>query len=330
MSTEHGYRRRRKRGPGPKKRRGPVRMPLRHQVFEYGPYELRLLLEADPEAPLAPEDGTVADEELLSDESEVESTDEDAFSEREILADKLWTSSVIAKTITPGVERKALFDLHRYHALLVVPTSRGGPLHCTFEAPGWMLRPRSKEYRDHIARLLSFLRGLAGWIEANCQAFLRDPSPAFFAEAQGSFREDPVVSQKGLLQRVNSNLDGPMRVAEADFTRVLPKIWLVWPQQVMPLRSLFSDEFRIEWAASGALQGVPHGEWEITKAISLTKAQRSALLRKDFENLDREERLHFLSDRAKVKTARTSKAIRRRQSPAGGETEIASKPSSEK
>jgi hypothetical protein len=125
---------------------------------------------------------------------------------------------------------------------------------CTFREP--LLTLTSKDEIEQLSILLNSLRILAKWLSTNAQEFLREPSPQRWARVQGAnykeYSEYSLVTQKGLLHALQKWHERPVALNESNLSRLLKedKIWLAWRAgPVIPLSILFSQQFRLEWAA---------------------------------------------------------------------------------
>ncbi|MBI4472215.1 MAG: hypothetical protein HY646_06070 [Acidobacteria bacterium] len=298
----------------PNRPRLQSRDPLRHLVFELRPDEVRDLL--DSEMPDIEEPANVP-EELLENDSELTAEDEDdvdASEDNEFDTSDFWLPLSPAARFSLSPEATPFLDLSRVYSFSIGPAASGRHMSCVFEAPAWAsMAPRNRADRmmlQYLRRPIAFLRSAADWLEQNCQAFLKDPTPVRFAAAQGNFSNAPIVLQDGFRERINATLPEFLRLEKDSFTRLMRNVWLLWPNQSMPMQELFSDQFRQAWVAVGALYGLEPGDWQVDKFVSFTEQQLRDLERKDFRKLSQEERFHFLYRCVDIKAESALKAVR--------------------
>lgn len=279
---------------------------LRDAVFTMSPLELREFLEQAKELEVLQEP-----EDLLEDESEQEDVDVDEIEGTEE-ANSDWKSASndvgdagefsTLSSVRPG--EKINFSLSP-----ILDISNNYPIHinrteqhaaCFFEAPSWMRWYLADAPRDFVLQLVSFLESLSQWLQENKQPFLCVPTPENFALGETAFHEKPLVTQEGFLQAVTRRQVPAMKLSNERFNRLLGKIWLIWPEWNMPLAALFEAPFRVSWVAAGCLHGIDRQIWQEYSLAKLSKKQLSDVKPKAFANLDMNERLHWLSARAKV------------------------------
>jgi hypothetical protein len=162
----------------------------------------------------------------------------------------------------------ALVDRRDIYPLYVVP--RGDqPWQVRFRAPSW-IREVPKGNSAMLDKLQGFLHELSAWLEAEKQAFLREPSAHAFAMNEPMTDTSRVVKQNGLRDRVsafsNARVAGeypndkrkPL-ITTQDMSRLLQgdKVWILWPETCVPLSALFSSEFTLAWGVARCLELAP-------------------------------------------------------------------------
>jgi hypothetical protein len=304
MSADQGFGRAERTDP---RRKTARRRGFSHDarlVFELTPAELRILVEREARALDEEIEATLLPN-VLEHDSEVGTGDDDApplEDDDDVETNPVdpWVSPSRARPLPSDPEPATILETSRFYCLTTFPAGDGGGMRCIYEAPNWMSR-RDSGLGGQLYRLIAFLQATAQWLENECQPFLHDPRPCRYAEAQRDYSAEPVVTQKGFAKQVKALLPEPLRIGEAGFSRVLPNVWLLWPDASMPLSALFSRAFRKGWVAVGALEGLPAGQWQVDHLAPLDAAGRKALGSRAFDNLSRSERLHLLYDRAGIR-----------------------------
>ncbi|RJX17059.1 MAG: hypothetical protein C4575_14080 [Desulforudis sp.] len=207
------------------------------------------------------------------------------------------------------------------YAVTVAPAANGG-YRCWFEEPSWFASRLSPDIQTYVKKLKTFLDALAQWLETEKQAFLQKPSPVNFVLGEADFVENPVVLQKGLLQRINKRIVDELpfstkdkyeetvwtekgktfpswsELDETQFSRLLDKIWLLWPEWNMPLSNIFSSSFHVPWLVEvGTTIYRGDGEQVLKPELDYPDFGHDDLARikrKEFSELLPEEKLHLL------------------------------------
>jgi len=215
-----------------------------------------------------------------------------------------------------NIRETAVFSPNTVYTITVVP-SDGGQYRCRFEGPAWFNRRLPAEMSLYVNRLRNFLCAVARWLENEKQEFLREPLPGNFVRGEAPFACDPVVLQKSFLDRINILTSEHLRIDATAFSRLLDNIWLVWPEWSMPLKSLFiSPDFREEWLVEvctpvyGAADEIWHRR-EGLQYADLGKQDIDRLKKRPFDNLDPEEKLHFLRDKIGCDIATARRVLQR-------------------
>ena len=281
---------------------------VKQAIFELSPLQLhQYLMERIPESQLAEEGQSVEDEDEITEpqestDSEQEHVDEDIPSdtEREELMDEFGEPLVPSQSLIANAE----LQLDNIYALSVVPTSTGH-MRCVFAPPLWMDRRFSGAVGTYLNKLKAFIHAAAGWLEDNKQGFLAHPEPRDFALGERDFRIRPVVTQEGLLDRIDSRLSQQNQVRKDAFSRLRPKLWLIWERQCMPLGNLFSRQVKVAWVIEGCrcLCDSPE-EWRQFdgSAFKLSKEKVPEATQDTFASQGIGERLFYLFRRAGLRS----------------------------
>lgn len=188
---------------------------------------------------------------------------------------------------------------------LTVARRSGEGYACRFEGPSWLYRNKlSEKSRRFVTRLRLFLGVVAEWLEENKQLFLDEPTPENYVLGETDFPENPIVLQSGFLTRINDRLPADLRLGVSGFSRLLDHIWLLWPQWNMPLRHLFSKDYRIAWVVQGFANFYEeYVRWEKNGLTyrDFGKEDLQRARKKPFDELDPDQRLYVLCDRVGVK-----------------------------
>lgn len=175
---------------------------------------------------------------------------------------------------------------------------------CRFDPPPWFSKPGA---RHPLTRLSVFLSATARWFEENKQEFLQNPSPENYAHGEAKRRDfpmNPIITQQGLLARINGEIPNKdYHLDETAFARLCDKIWLLWPDQNMPLKNVFLKAFRKAWVK----EWVEVSELSIADFSSLLKeisgwdkGEKGRIRQKSFDNMTQGEKLYYLCAIAKV------------------------------
>ncbi len=188
-------------------------------------------------------------------ESILEITDDD-----QDLTDLDESDAVHAAIHPTDIGTEASLELERGD-LLVLRVSGAAP-RCVYEpAPG--IHSREPHVQAYIDKLNALLRALADYLTTEKPQFLRSITPESFAAGETDF-DSPVVTQKGLLARLNARMR-KTRWHDSSFTRTVSRIWLVWPDTCVPVTELFAKEMHLAWVVEGCLQRLPAGDWSLTR-----------------------------------------------------------------
>lgn len=274
---------------------------LQEEAFVLAPRQLKSLVEMldidseDNWEGLKPD----ATEFLDDPDSELESLDDDELLDElphqlEALRDLVSLARSVEALASPVLDPGDVYALH---------CSLG---RCRYEAPPWMLRTQKTAFGKAIGKSMGFLHMLCDWLESRKSGFLENPSAASFVFDETVF-DLPIVTQDGLREVVIQCLPGRSGMDKSVFSRLSGKIWLFWPDRAMPLRSLFSTEFRVAWVTRGCLFDK---DYEEIKRIYLAvegmdvalNQKRQELERVSFANLDPLERLIVLCGKVKIST----------------------------
>ena len=298
----------------------------REMVFSLSPYLLKAFIKSNGLSEEDEIDDTMTEGEKLASiddseqETDIEAKDEEEEPETvqrdesqtfdyETLYDRVPSSADSAALLTSTV-----------YAITVVPALSGG-YRCWFEGPSWFSSKLSPEIQTYVNKLKTFLHGLAQWLETEKQPFLQNPLPENFVLGEADFFESPVVMQKGLLQRINNRIveklvfpaegkeevrRGEMEderpvwqgIDESQFSRLLDKIWLLWPTWNMPLANVFSSDFQLPWLVEVGTKYYREagGSWIGPKLTypDFGKKDLARIKRREFSTLTPEEKLHLL------------------------------------
>lgn len=205
---------------------------------------------------LAEEDEEIEGNEENSDlEGDLEVRDEDDW--REDLGEGGVNESSASSKPEEILAVGPVLDLSDRFVLYVIPAEDGQEWRCQFEPPDWLEAYARKKTQEPLRQLLRFLATLARWLEKKKSDFLKDPSVDNFAAGEMDFQHPPIVTQKGLGERINGFAgDGDTGlIGEDRLSRLLKndKVWLLWPDGGMPLSAVFTEVFKVAWAVQGCL-----------------------------------------------------------------------------
>lgn len=270
---------------------------LQEAVFVLAPRPLKSLAEMlDPGG----KDDWVGEEpessELLGDhDSELEGWDDDELTDRldslrAVVSLVSGTGAIASPVVDPG-------DVYALHC---------SSSHCFYEPPPWMLRMRTTAFGKAVGKSIGFIAELCKWLETQKGEFLVNPSPEEYVRNEVVF-DFPIVTQDGLREIIVQRMSKNAGIDKSIFSRLSDKIWLFWPDKVMPLRSLFSREFRLAWVVRGCLFDKEHQEMKSIYCdmknmnIALNK-KRKELKTTSFASMDPIERLIYLCGKVKLRT----------------------------
>jgi len=161
----------------------------------------------------------------------------------------------------PAYDRSDLY-------IIAVDQDEEGVCSCTSLAHSWM----AGDYPDEeflLGTLGVFLEATAAWLENNKQSFLKSPSLASFleGESQEDLENDPIVTQKGFLARINRDQGTDFDLTR--FTSIADFLALDFGGQLCLLKeALFSEDARK--AAAVRLFAMKCGNAGLFGGLSLT------------------------------------------------------------
>lgn len=197
--------------------------------------------------------------------------------------------------------------------ILNITQDRSGNNHCFFEPPAWFNSDSvKKDYKQYVENVTKFLNNVCHWFNSK-QSFLEEPTTENYVESEAIFNGDPIITQKGFADRINEYLTkqeikNKMGMTGPNLSRLLDKIWLVWEDKCMPIKTLFSDEFCLAWAIKGCLLNRKIVNWNINVTETSVKKIKD-IKSKSFANMDNGERLIFLAAKTKVNLKTINLAI---------------------
>lgn len=275
------------------------RMPIRQAVFQLSPTALRAQLEVDEYE----EDPQVEDSDIEDRDDDELPLDEDE-NERHI-------NQYTARLLEPiEFTESATLALKNIYPITISGES-GCSTSCRFEGPSWFYGVLPADASEYVEKLTMFLSAVGDWFEENKQTFLQMPTPENYVFNETDFSVNPVVIQEGLLARINERLSQNHRLTKSDLSRLLNKVWLLWPEWNMPLRHIFSKGYQLEWVVRGCLvQHEQKGVWLEELSNDFSNKELMAAKRKDFGNLTMEERFRVLCAAVSVKPEDVFRAVR--------------------
>lgn len=266
-------------------------VPIRQAVFELSPVALRQVLGGheynEPEEP-------VDDSSDIDDPDNDEILPEEDENERHI-------NQYHARLLEP-IEFSESVTLTLQNVYPITICGQPGKGHtCRFEGPSWFYGKLPDDAERYIERLIFFLSAIGDWLEENKQAFLQTPTPENYVRGEIDFSYSPVVLQNGLLARINDRLSPDYRITKHDLSRLLNKVWLLWPEWNMPLQNVFTKEYHLEWVVQGCLaHSEKTGVWLEELSNDFSKDELMAAKSKDFGNLTLEEHFRVLCSAVSV------------------------------
>lgn len=293
------------RKPSREKRRDLIR--VRQAIYELSPPTLKeflsMLEEEDGVYDPMTEPDEPATEDLLDLDADMVIEDDDEDFTEEEHEDYFEAPMVFLDTQVGYAETPLLLRGSKY--TLIIAKRSGEGYACRFEGPLWVYRNRlSEKSRLFVTRLRLFLGAVAEWLEDDKQLFLEKPIPENYVSGEMDFLENPIVLQSGFLATINDRLPPDFHLGPSDFTRLIDHIWLLWPQWNMPLRHLFSGDYRLAWAVEGIADSYKeYLRWEKDGLTypDFGKEDLQRAKKKRFNQLDPVQRLYVLCDRVGVK-----------------------------
>lgn len=289
---------------------------LKESVFGLSPLALKAMVSGLEEEESYDDYQAGVEEEiqgkLLENDADMDNSDEDEYLAEDD-HDLYFNDYAVLLDEEAAIDNSPVFRIADKYVLTVAAGS-DEQYHCQFEGPSWFYRrrrlPWKKRQHDHweyIEKLDRFLKGTAKWLEENKQSFLQYPSPENYALGETDFFVNPCVLQQGLLAKINARLTENFYIEETAFSRFSNNVWLVWPAWNMPLKNLFSTEFRAAWVVEGCMEGYLQAhDWPKEELVypdfgkdDLKNAKKVAT--RALDELDSEERLYVLCDRVGIK-----------------------------
>jgi len=292
------------------KRKSMNMLQLQQKFFEYSPWALYEILSALPSDELQNDD-EVEDDTLLDGlvelDSDIDVFDEDTESIDETNISQIRDFGGLLNESITFQDLPTLTPATKY--TIVVIKDAGGKMVCRFESPfdSYGRLPKIAA-QVIIPKLVGFIKATAFWFQAHKQAFLKNPSPENFVDGETDFSEEPIVMQKWFLARINEKISPSLQMSLPNFSRMLNNVWIVWPLCNMPLKTIFSVDFKEAW-----LVEVCSVFYEKASEIWRQKLNNPKFTKKDiqtiknrsFSFLNPDEKLHFLRDAVKIPIART-------------------------
>lgn len=266
----------------PQANAGQKQIPLDTQaanaVFRASPRQLQQYLAAKY-APALPNEVEDTEEDL--EETELDDYDEEGWPENDELHE-----GTLEQPMGPSpfdVEEPACDRSDLY--IIAVDQDKEGVCSCTSLAHSWM----AGDYPDEeflLGTLGVFLEATAAWLEENKQSFLKSPSLANFleGESQDDLENDPIVTQKGFLARINR--DQGTDFDSTRFTSIADFLALDFEGQLCLLKeSLFSED--AQKAAAVRLFAMKCDNTEVFRGLpfKLTAEEKKSLGRLQGRNL---------------------------------------------
>lgn len=304
-------------------------IPLKEAIFSLSPLLLKDFLDMQENEGSDDLDleNDIEEKEMVEIDADMEIADEDEML-NEIdpqEANIEYENSTLLDAVL-SFDHSPVFQPHNAYTINISKTING-LYKCSFEGPAWFYRRLNPDVYPYVVRLIKFLDMLSGWLESEKQIFLKEPSPETFAIMEESYILDPIVLQNGFLSRINGYLPEKFHLDETAFSRLLDKIWLLWPNTIMPLKHLFTKEFRIAWLMETctAIYKTADDFWHNSalkypdldkKSINEIKnkcrdSNTKLFILEKFEMLDPEEKLHLLRDRLGFDNLMSAKILKK-------------------
>lgn len=290
------------------------RIPVRHAVFSLTPQALQGFLDLEEM-----EDGLLLEEreneELIDEDSDLDDFDDDELPDSG--EGETYNNQYLARLGESfGFSESPLLALGNIY-VISISQGRGDVYTCGFDGPSWFSGKIDKRAQPFIEKLILFMRALGSWLEEEKQVFLRLPTAENYACGE-SFPSNPVVLQDGMLARVNSRLDVHYHLTKQDLSRLLSKVWLLWPGWNMPLRNLFSKEFRTAWVVHACIEHYRHTGVCLEELGEFTADDLKVAKEKDFGNLMLEERFRVLCNAVDITPKKTLEIVNTQVAEIGG------------
>lgn len=287
---------------------GLGRHPVRQAVFSLSPQSLRELLEMGKSIEDVDQDAPSDETDESEHDSDLKDVDDDEYAPD---SDSVYDTVDFYAALfgeTPGLAESPILSLENVY-VLGITKDHEGLYRCTFESPSWFKTAKRGLAADYVEKLNQFLSACAAWIEEHKQEFLKIPTAENYVVGEFS-PDEPSVLQKGALARVNAMIGSQDLLEESDFSRLVDKIWLLWPEWNMPLRQLFSPEFRTAWVVQSTIAYYKENSvqrWELGDSLTASALKRAKT--KDFGNLSLEERFHVLCDLVSINASKTFEIV---------------------
>ena len=101
---------------------------------------------------------------------------------------------------------------------------------CHYEPPSWLMAKALSRYKNHINYNILFIERMVKYLNEFQSNFLRDPS-------KENFVFNGKTTQKAFVNLIS---DENHNFQESDFSDFCDKIWLIWSDKSMCLKSLFN------------------------------------------------------------------------------------------
>lgn len=304
-STGHGLTRQQTQSRSQTKRKSLDMLQLQQNLFERSPMELHDVLSDLTEDEL-PDEYEVEDalelDELAEQGSDIDIYDEDMDSTDDISASLISDYSGNVNESIGYRDHPTLMLGTKY--IIVVMPDENGKMICRFESPFDPYgRLPAKASQVIIPKLVGFIEAIARWFQDYKQYFLIDPSPDNFVNGETEFFQEPIVIQKWFLARINEKVSKSLQISLPNFSRMLDKVWIVWPLFNMPLKSIFSTSFKRAWlvsACSAIYEKAPEVWRKQLNNPKFTKEDMKAIRNRSFDTLNPDEKLHLLRAIVKI------------------------------
>ncbi|HOF39954.1 MAG TPA: hypothetical protein PLD73_07755 [Candidatus Hydrogenedentes bacterium] len=278
--------------PGQTQTQVPADRQVADTVFRTSPRQLQQYLAAKYAPALRDE---VEDIEEDLEETELDDYDEEGWPE-----DGDPHEGILEQPMGPSplpVEEPA-YDRSDFY-LIAVDEDDGGVYSCASLEHSWM----AGNYPDEaffLSSLAAFLGETAAWLEKYKQCFLGSPSPASFLEGEKleDLENNPIVTQKGLLERINHDQKTVFDLTR--FTSIVDFLALDFDGQFCLFKeALFSEEARK--AAAVKLFKMKYPNRKLFRELPATlsdedKRRLERLTGRNLSDLDNDEKRIVLRD----------------------------------
>ena len=279
---------------------------LRQAVYELPPLELyEYLSHHEEENPIDENEEELNAEDLLDLDSELDLSDEDEDPQE--YENPLYDYTGYSVNAVDFAQ-SAVLSLSNAYCITVLKHPLKG-FACSFEGPDWFYGKNRGGAYEYVLKLRKLIEEIAFWFEETHQIFLSDPSPGSFSIGAKESLTTPCVLQNGFAEIMNQRLSG-YEIDKTIISRVKDNIWLLWDKFSMPLKSVFSEEFRMAWVVEKCVPAYKNNEVFLEQGLRYDSFSRNDLKTaktKNFEALDPEQRLRVLCsnvnlDKQKIET----------------------------